>query len=111
MDVREVRSSNLADADEPWEASRTGDWDMAQTALGEACRMRRGSGHPLLKHRAGTATHRDEGKVGGMVSQEKWDKTKRLVAEMEKMVAWDRLPLTRLLQIRGFLMYVVHKYP
>ena len=60
---------------------------------------------------AGTVTHRDEGKVGSMVSQEKWDKTKRLVAEMEKMVAWDRLPLTRLLQIRGFLMYVVHKYP
>jgi hypothetical protein len=46
-----------------------------------------------------------------MVSQEKWDKTKRLIAELEGMVALDCLPLTRLLQIRGFLMYVVHTYP
>ena len=45
-----------------------------------------------------------------MVSQEKWDKTKRLIAELEGMVALDCLPLTRLLQIRGFLMYVVHTY-
>jgi hypothetical protein len=42
-----------------------------------------------------------------MVSKEKWDKTKRLIAELEEMVARDCLPLTRLLQIRGFLMYVV----
>ena len=46
-----------------------------------------------------------------MVSQEKWDKTKRLIAELEEMVALDCLPLTKLLQIRGFLMYVVRTYP
>jgi hypothetical protein len=56
---------------------------------------------------AGTVTHTDGGKVCGMVSKEKWDKTKRLIAELEEMVARDCLPLTRLLQIRGFLMYVV----
>jgi len=60
---------------------------------------------------AGTVTHTDGGKVCGMVSKEKWDKTKRLVAELEEMVARDYLPLTRLLQIRGFLMYVVRTYP
>jgi hypothetical protein len=60
---------------------------------------------------AGTVTHTDGGKVCGMVLQEKWDKTKRLIAELEEMVARDCLPLTRLLQIRGFLMYVVRTYP
>jgi len=46
-----------------------------------------------------------------MVSQEKWDKTKRLIREMADMVEQDCLPLARLLQIRGFLMYVVRTYP
>ena len=59
---------------------------------------------------AGTVTHTEGGKVCGMVSQEKWDKAKRLIAELEGMVALDCLPLTRLLQIRGFLMYVVRTY-
>ena len=60
---------------------------------------------------ASTVTHTDGGKVCGMVSQEKWDKSKRLIAELGEMVALDCLPLTRLLQIRGFLMYVVRTYP
>ena len=46
-----------------------------------------------------------------MVSQEKWDKTKLLILEMTGMVERDCLPLARLLQIRGFLMYVVRTYP
>jgi hypothetical protein len=46
-----------------------------------------------------------------MVSQEKWDKTKGLIKEMSEMVARGHLPLGRLLQIRGFLMYVVRTYP
>jgi hypothetical protein len=61
---------------------------------------------------AGTVTHTDGGRgVSGMVSQEKWDKTKRLIREMSDMVERDCLPLVRLLQIRGFLMYVVRTYP
>ena len=60
---------------------------------------------------AGTVTHTDGGRVSGMVSQEKWDKTKRLIREMADMVEQDCLPLARLLQIRGFLMYVVRTYP
>ena len=60
---------------------------------------------------AGTVTHTEGGRVSGMVSQEKWDKTKRLIAEMADMVEWDCLPLAQLLQIRGFLMYVVCTYP
>ena len=46
-----------------------------------------------------------------MVSQDKWDKTKRLIREMADMVERDCLPLARLLQIRDFLMYVVRTYP
>ncbi len=60
---------------------------------------------------AGTVTHMDNGWVCGMVSQEKWDKTKRLIQEMGEMVANDHLPLMRLLQVWGFLMYVVWTYP
>jgi hypothetical protein len=60
---------------------------------------------------AGTVTHTDGGRVCGMVSQEKWDKTKRLIAKMEEMVARDYLSLARLLQVMGFLMYMVQTYP
>ncbi len=56
-------------------------------------------------------THTDRGRVCGMVSQEKWDKTKWLIFEMREMVAQDHFPLARLLQIWGFLLYVVCTYP
>jgi hypothetical protein len=59
----------------------------------------------------GTVIHMDKGRVCRMVSQEKWDKTKRLILEMRGMEAQDHFPLARLLQIWGFLMYVVRTYP
>ena len=46
-----------------------------------------------------------------MVSQEKWEKTKRLVMELSRMLEQDFLPLQRLLVIRGFLIYMVWTYP
>ncbi len=46
----------------------------------------------------------------GMVSQEKWDKTKLLIAQLAEMIPKGPLPLQRLLEIRGFLMYVVRTY-
>ena len=60
---------------------------------------------------AGTVTHTIGGRICGTVSQEKWDKTKRLICKMAAMVECERLMLGRLLQIRGFLMYVVRTYP
>ncbi|KAL3791404.1 hypothetical protein ACHAW5_005778 [Stephanodiscus triporus] len=83
-----------------WQAGR---------AYGAGCtreeyRTPRGSERPPLT--PGLGWH-----LSGMVSQEKWDKTKRLIREMADMVEQDCLPLARLLQIRGFLMYVVHTYP
>ena len=46
-----------------------------------------------------------------MVSQEKWEKTKRLIMELSRISDQDLLPLQRLLEIRGFLIYVVRTYP
>jgi len=45
-----------------------------------------------------------------MVSKEKWQKTQALVRELEEMLERDLLPLQRLLEIRGFLIYVVRTY-
>jgi len=45
-----------------------------------------------------------------MVSQEKWDKTKGLLKELTNMLTKGPLPLQRMLEIRGFLMYVVRTY-
>ena len=60
---------------------------------------------------AGTVTHTAGGSILGMVSQVKWDKTKMLIAELGDMIPKGPLPLQRLLEIRGFLMYVVRTYP
>jgi hypothetical protein len=47
-----------------------------------------------------------------MVSQEKWKKTQALIRELWVMLERDLLPLKRLLlEIRGFLIYVVRTYP
>ena len=55
---------------------------------------------------------RTEGRsLVGMVSQERWDKTKGLLEELTDMLTNGPLPLQRMLEIRGFLMYVVRTYP
>jgi len=59
---------------------------------------------------AGTVTHTGSGRLVGMVSQEKWDKTMCLLEELKEMVTKGPLPLQRMLKIRGFFMYVVHTY-
>ena len=59
---------------------------------------------------AGTVTHTTKGKVVGMVSQEKWDRTKRMIAELQLLLSKGPMPLQRLLEIRGFLIYVVRTY-
>ncbi len=42
--------------------------------------------------------------------QEKWDRTKRMIAELQWLLSKGPMPLQRLLEIRGFLMYVVCTY-
>ena len=58
-----------------------------------------------------TVTGTKGGSLVGMVSQEKWDKTKGLLKELTGMLTDGPLPLQRMLEIRGFLMYVVRIYP
>ena len=60
---------------------------------------------------AGTVTCTEGGSLVGMVSQEKWDKTKGLLKELTDMLTKGPLPLQCMLEIRGFLMYVVRTYP
>jgi hypothetical protein len=59
---------------------------------------------------AGMVTHTEGGSVVGMVSQEKWDKTRHLIQELLEMIPKGPLPLQQMLEIRGFLMYVVRTY-
>jgi hypothetical protein len=59
---------------------------------------------------AGTVTHTDRDQVCGMVSQEKWEKTQLLIWVLRSMLERDFLPLQQLLEIRGFLVYVVRTY-
>ncbi len=60
---------------------------------------------------AGTVTHTDRDQVCGMVSQEKWEKAQLLIRELRSMLEEDFLPLQRLLEIWGYLVYVVRTYP
>jgi hypothetical protein len=60
---------------------------------------------------AGTVTSTKAGSLVGMILQEKWDKTKGLLKELTNMLGEGPLPLQWLLEIRGFLMYVVRTYP
>jgi hypothetical protein len=46
-----------------------------------------------------------------MVSQGKWEKTQFLIWELKLMLEWDFLPLQQLLEIWGFLVYVIRMYP
>jgi hypothetical protein len=60
---------------------------------------------------AGTVTHTTGGSLVGMVSQEKWDKTKALLRKLTDMFAKGPLTLQRMMEIWFFLMYVVWTYP
>ena len=45
------------------------------------------------------------------MTKEKWDKTRRLVAELEAMLLEpENMPLKQLMVIRGYLNYVVRTY-
>ncbi len=93
-----------------WQAGRAYGAGCTRRGVQDASRKRTSPSHTPGPW-AGTVTHTDKGRLSGMVSQEKWDRTKHLIQEMGEMVAGDHLALGRLLQIRGFLMYVVRTYP
>ena len=86
---------------------------MALGAQGGGYKMHQGQTSPRESPGswAGTATSIEAGSLVGMVSQEKWDKTKALLKQLTEMPGKVPLPLQRLLEIWGFLMYVVRTYP
>ena len=59
---------------------------------------------------AGTVTSTANQRVTAKVSQEKWDKSKALVQELGQLLKEGPLPLKRLEQICGFLIYVARTY-
>ena len=70
--------------------------------------------HPHPGPWAGTVSHTDQHEVAGLVSGGEWVKTQGLVQELASLVASSGergLPGQRLLEIRGFLNYVVRTYP
>ena len=93
-----------------WRAARAYAAGCARLGIQDASRKRT-SPSMVPGPWAGTVTHTDREQVHGMVSQEKWDKTRLLIRELEIMLIDDFLPLQRLLVIRGFLIYVVRTYP
>jgi hypothetical protein len=58
----------------------------------------------------GTVTHTKGDTVVRMVSQEKWDKTRELLLELDNMLGQGPLPLQCMMEIRGFLMNIVRTY-
>ena len=61
---------------------------------------------------AGSVIHTDQ-HLAALVSQKKWDKTKDMIGELEQLLTaqeGEALPLKRLEQIRGFLIYVSRTY-
>ena len=68
-----------------WEAGRAYGAGCTRRGVQDAARKRTS---PSLTPGpwSGTVTHTDNGRVSGMVSQEKWDKAKRLIREMADMV-------------------------
>jgi hypothetical protein len=66
---------------------------------------------------AGTMCFTNDDRVAGLVSQTKWDKTRALVLELKEMVevalakeGGKSMPRQRLLEIRGYLNYIVRTY-
>ena len=94
-----------------WLAARFYAAMCARLGVQDAARKERTSASRTPGPWAGTVTHTDQDQVCGMVSQEKWEKTQALIQELAEMVGRDLLPLQRLLEIRGFLIYVVRTYP
>jgi hypothetical protein len=93
-----------------WQAARAYGAGCTRRGVQDASRKRTSPSHTPGPW-AGTVTHTDGGRICGTVSQEKWEKTKGLILEMAGMVASQHCTLKQLLQIRGFLMYVVRTYP
>ena len=98
------------DAKEGWQAGRRTGSVLNWLGLQDAARKRRDSRQdPGAWARC---VLRSTGGVFALVSDEKWDKMKAQIAELQEMLDSNpkRLPRKRLEQIRGFMNYVCQTY-
>ena len=96
---------------EAWQASQRAAALLIHLGIQDAPRKRR-DGSQAPGAWSGCVLRTDRDGVFVYVSQEKWDKTKRLLDEVMGLITTDltRIPRKRLEQIRGFLQYVTRTY-
>ena len=96
---------------EAWQASQRAAGLLNHIGIQDAPRKRR-DGSQVPGAWSGCVLRTDRDGVFVYVSQEKWDKTKRLLDEVQELLTSDpsKLPRKRLEQIRGFLQYVTRTY-
>ena len=97
---------------EGWEAAKRVSGVLTYLGIQDAARKRR---EPRQDPGAwaGAVLRTDGDAPAVEVSLEKWVKTKALIAELREMIqreSGNKLHLLRLLQIRGFLLYVTRTY-
>jgi hypothetical protein len=96
---------------EAWQAAQRAAGLLNHLGIQDAPRKRR-DGSQAPGAWSGCVLRTDKDGVFVYVSQEKWEKTKRLLDEVMDLITTDptRIPRKRLEQIRGFLQYVTRTY-
>jgi hypothetical protein len=96
---------------EAWQAAQRAAALLNHLGIQDAPRKRR-DGSQAPGAWSGCVLRTDRDGVFVYVSQEKWDKTKRLLDEVMDLITTDptKIPRKRLEQIRGFLQYVTRTY-
>jgi hypothetical protein len=96
---------------EAWQASQRAAALLNHLGIQDAPRKRR-DGSQAPGAWSGCVLRMDQAGVFVYVSQEKWEKTKRLLDEVMDLITTDptKIPRKRLEQIRGFLQYVTRTY-
>ena len=109
--VDDIRTTASSEA-ECWKASQRVSSVLGYLGLQDAARKRRRPGQGGAAW-AGSVVHTVYGQVTRTVSQEKWDKTRKIVAWMKEVIesGADEIDYKTLESYRGFLVYVARTYP
>jgi hypothetical protein len=96
---------------EAWLAARQIASTLSSLGIQDAPRKRRDSSQTPGAW-TGSVLRTDEGQVRLLISKEKWDKTKTLLAEVRELLTLQplTLPRKRLEQIRGYLVHIAQTY-
>ena len=109
--VDDIRTTASSEA-ECWKASQRVSSVLGYLGLQDAARKRRRPGQGGAAW-AGSVVHTVYGQVTRTVSQEKWDKTRKIVAWMQEVIDSGETDIDyKVLEShRGFLVYVARTYP